>query len=70
MNQGTVEFFNDIKGYGFIKNDDESKGSTFVHMSALNDGLKALQKMQRVSFDIEKDPKSNKDRAANVSVID
>lgn len=65
---GTVKFFNSVKGYGFIKN-DETGNDVFVHTSALNDGLKELQEGQKVTYDIEKDPKNNKDRAINVSVI-
>ncbi|MDD2208014.1 MAG: cold-shock protein [Bacilli bacterium] len=65
---GTVKFFNSEKGYGFIKN-DETGNDVFVHMTALNDGLKELQEGQKVSYEIEKDPKSNKDRATNVSVL-
>lgn len=65
---GTVKFFNSEKGYGFIKN-DETGNDVFVHMTALNDGLKELQEGQKVSYEIETDPKSNKDRATNVSVL-
>lgn len=64
---GTVKFFNSLKGFGFIKN-DETGNDVFVHISALNDGLKELQEGQKVTYDVEKDPKSNKDRAINVSV--
>ena len=68
MNKGTVKFFNTVKGFGFIKN-DETGEDIFVHMTALNDGLKELQEGQKVSYDTEKDTKSNKDRAINVSVL-
>ncbi|MDD4187181.1 MAG: cold-shock protein [Bacilli bacterium] len=69
---GTVKFFNTEKGFGFIEN-DETGNDVFVHISALNDGLKELQKGQKVSFEIETNPesnaKNNKDRAKNVSVL-
>ena len=68
MNQGTVKFFNSVKGFGFIKN-DETNEEIFVHVTALKNGLKELNEGQKVSYDVEKDPKSNKDRAANVSAI-
>lgn len=68
MNKGIVKFFNSGKGYGFITNDKTEK-DIFVHMSALNNDLKELQEGQIVTYDIEKDPKSNKDRATNVTVI-
>ncbi len=67
MNQGTVKFFNSVKGYGFIKN-DKTNDEIFVHVTALNDGVKELNEGQKVTYDVEKDPKSNKDRATNVSV--
>lgn len=67
MNKGTVKFFNSDRGFGFIKN-DETQDEIFVHITALNDGIKELQEGQKVTYEVEKDLKSNKDRAANVSV--
>ncbi len=67
MNQGTVKFFNSVKGYGFIKN-DKTNDEIFVHITALKDGVKELNEGQKVTYDVEKDPKSNKDRATNVIV--
>lgn len=67
MNQGTVKFFNSAKGYGFIKN-DKTTDEIFVHITALKDGVKELNEGQKVTYDVEKDPKSNKDRAINVIV--
>lgn len=69
MNQGTVKFFNSTKGFGFIKN-DKTNDEIFVHVSALSDGLKELNEGQKVTYEIEKDPKSNKNRAANVKIKD
>ncbi|MDD4719125.1 MAG: cold shock domain-containing protein [Bacilli bacterium] len=68
MNQGTVKFFNSLKGYGFIKN-DETGDEIFVHISALKNGLKELNEGQKVTYEVEKDPKSNKNRAVNVELI-
>lgn len=67
MNKGTVKFFNSVKGFGFIKN-DETEVETFVHVTALKDGLKELNEGQKVTYEVEKDPKNNKDRAINVSL--
>lgn len=69
MQQGTVKWFNAEKGYGFITNDDGS-ADVFVHFSAIqSDGYKSLNEGQKVTFDIEKDPKnSSKYRALNVCI--
>lgn len=67
MNQGTVKWFNPEKGYGFIAN-AEGGDDVFVHFSAIQvDGFKTLNEGQKVTFDIEDDPKNPaKKRAANV----
>ncbi|MGC2872730.1 cold-shock protein [Ihubacter sp. rT4E-8] len=70
MQEGTVKWFNAEKGFGFIKNDNGGD-DVFVHFSAIqSDGFKTLEEGQRVSFDVEVDPKnSSKMRAANVTVL-
>ncbi len=67
MNNGTVKWFNEEKGFGFISNDDGS-GDVFVHFSAIQGtGFKSLREGQHVSYDTEQDPKdSRKLRAVNV----
>ena len=67
MNNGTVKWFNETKGFGFISN-DEGGDDVFVHFSAImTDGFKTLAEGQKVSYDTEPDPKnSSKLRAVNV----
>lgn len=51
MNRGTVKWFNNQKGYGFIS--DEEGNDVFVHYSGLNmDGFKSLEKGQAVEFEV------------------
>jgi CspA family cold shock protein len=60
MQVGTVKFYNDQKGYGFIQPDDGSK-DVFVHATALERaGMHALQEGQKVSFDTQEDKRSGK----------
>ena len=64
--QGTVKWFNETKGYGFITTDDGK--DVFVHYSAIQgDGFKTLGEGQRVSFDITQGTKG--DQASNVAKI-
>ena len=60
MNKGTVKWFNNQKGYGFIS--DESGKDVFVHYSGLNmEGYKTLEEGVAVSFDVvdgEKGPQA------------
>ena len=67
MREGTVKWFNNEKGYGFIS-DASSNEEIFVHFSVIvSDGYKTLTEGQRVTFDVEKDTKDNsKSRAVNV----
>lgn len=69
MYNGTVKWFNAEKGYGFISNDDNGE-EYFVHFSSImTRGYRSLTEGQKVTFDIEPDPKNNsKIRAVNVSV--
>ena len=66
MNTGTVKWFNEQKGYGFVQPDNGSK-DVFVHISAVERaGLRTLKEGQKVSFEIETDKKSGKSSAGNL----
>jgi CspA family cold shock protein len=57
MMTGTVKWFNNAKGYGFVKPDDHNE-DVFVHFSSINmDGYKTLREGQKVQFEITRGPK-------------
>ena len=63
MNKGTVKWFNNQKGYGFITTDEGN--DVFVHFSAIQgDGFKTLDEGQKVSFDVVQGPKGK--QASNI----
>ena len=66
MDTGTVKWFNETKGYGFIQPDNGGK-DVFVHISAVQQaGLRGLAEGQKVTFDIENDRRSGKPAAVNL----
>ena len=66
MPTGTVKFFNATRGFGFIEQSDGGP-DMFVHISAVEaSGLSSLVEGQKVSFDIETDPRSEKTKAVNL----
>ena len=66
MAKGTVKWFSDKKGFGFIEQEDGP--DVFVHHSAINaSGFKTLKEGDRVTFDIEQGQKGL--AAANVTVV-
>jgi len=66
---GEVKFFNNDKGFGFIKPDDGG-ADIFVHISAVQaSGLTGLTDAQKVSFDTEPDRRGKGPKAVNITVI-
>ena len=60
MNTGTVKFYNDQKGFGFIQPDDGGK-DVFVHATALEAaGMHSLNEGDKISFDTQPDAKGSK----------
>ena len=66
MEQGTVKWFNDAKGFGFISR--QSGDDVIVHFSAIrSNGFRSLQEGQAVQFDVVKGPKGF--QAENVQAV-
>ncbi|CDZ33717.1 Cold shock protein [Neorhizobium galegae bv. officinalis] len=67
MATGTVKFFNDDKGFGFITPENGGQ-DVFVHVSALERGG-SLREGDKVNFELGQDRKTGKSKAENVSVL-
>ncbi|PYV52100.1 MAG: cold-shock protein [Acidobacteria bacterium] len=66
MEQGTVKWFNDAKGFGFISR--QTGNDVFVHFSAIrSNGFRSLQEGQAVQFDVVRGPKGF--QAENVQAL-
>ena len=66
MATGTVKWFNEQKGYGFIQPDNGGK-DVFVHISAVERaGLRGLAEGQKISYEVEADRRSGKESAVNL----
>lgn len=67
METGTVKWFNDAKGFGFITS-DTGGDDLFAHFSEIrSEGFKSLKEKQRVSFDVKVSPKGR--QAANIQPL-
>ena len=67
MGQGTVKFFSDEKGFGFITPDEGGKDLFIHHSAIIGDGYRSLQENAKVSYDEEADAKGP--RAVNVQAL-
>ena len=69
MPTGTVKFFNDSKGYGFIQ-PDGGDSDAFVHVSAVEGaGMRSLRESQRLSYDLEQDSRG-RNSAVNLQSVE
>ena len=68
MPTGTVKWFNETKGYGFIQPDSGGK-DVFVHISAVERaGLRSLKDGQKVTYEVEADRRTGKESAVDLKV--
>jgi cold shock protein len=68
MPTGTVKWYNETKGYGFIQPDNGGK-DVFVHATALERaGLRGLAEGQKVSYEVESDRRTGKESAGNLKM--
>lgn len=66
---GTVKFFNTQKGFGFIVQDNGGPDA-FVHISAVERaGMQTLKEGQKVSFEMDRNPKTGKESAINLKPV-
>ncbi|OYU48284.1 MAG: cold-shock protein [Rhizobiales bacterium PAR1] len=69
MSTGTVKWFNEQKGYGFIQPDDGGK-DVFVHISAVQrSGLQGLRDGQKVTYELQADRRTGKMAAVNLQAV-
>jgi CspA family cold shock protein len=69
MPNGTVKWFNSTKGFGFIEPEDGGQ-DVFVHISAVDRaGIGHLAEGQKLSYDVQNDPKRNKSSAENLKML-
>ena len=65
---GTVKWFNNVKGFGFIQPQEGGK-DVFVHISAVErSGLRGLAEGQKVSYEIQADRRTGKEAATNLKI--
>ena len=70
MENGTVKFYNDQKGYGFIQPDNGGK-DIFVHATALERaGMRGLREGQKISYEVERDRRTGKESAGQLKAAE
>ncbi|MEM6780720.1 MAG: cold-shock protein [Pseudomonadota bacterium] len=70
MATGSVKWFNETKGYGFIQPEDGG-ADVFVHISAVEKaGMRSLREGQKLNFEVVEDPKKGKSSAANLESVE
>jgi CspA family cold shock protein len=68
MATGTVKWYNETKGYGFIQPDNGGK-DVFVHATALERaGMRGLAEGQKISYEVEADRRTGKESATNLQM--
>lgn len=66
---GTVKWFNTTKGYGFIQPEDGTE-DVFLHISAVErSGIGNVHEGQKLSYELQRDPKKGKSSAANLKAV-
>ncbi len=69
MATGAVKWFNTVKGYGFIQPDDGGE-DVFMHISAVErSGIGNPREGQKLSYDVQRDPKKGRLSAANLRAV-
>jgi CspA family cold shock protein len=69
MATGTVKWYNETKGYGFIQPDNGGK-DVFVHATALERaGMRSLVEGQKISYEVESDRRTGKESATNLQKV-
>ncbi|MBU3729957.1 MAG: cold-shock protein [Beijerinckiaceae bacterium] len=69
MSTGTVKWYNETKGYGFIQPDEGGK-DVFVHATALERaGMRGLREGQKIGYELQTDQRSGKTSATNLRAV-
>jgi cold shock protein len=70
MIQGTVKFFNEQKGFGFVKPDDQDMADGFLHASVLaREGIISVKEGDRVEYELGLSPKSSREQITRLRLL-